>query len=115
MYGFSKNFDFDLIIDIDILQICFGQNEIIINFDNNVSACITSNISCGGEKCARYADIASELCNLLLYSRIVEARVEVGNKLILKTDKGNTVEIYDDECEYESFVLTHNGVAILVV
>lgn len=118
MHGLPKNVDLSFLLNKDLLQICIGQNETILNFDDGVSICIETEIHCESTDgtaitCTGASDVGSRLAAFLACS-VVEATGQEDGTLRLKFSNGGSVEIRDNSKQYESYVIHHHDKEIIV-
>jgi hypothetical protein len=118
MHGLPSNVNLDFFIKKTFLQMCIGANDLILNFDNDVSITVTSSIGCldstgkihKGEDFLKIAPILG----LLLNCTVVSVKGDKSGTLKLEFDNGGKLEIYDDSEQYESYIIK-NGEQIIVV
>jgi len=110
MYGLPPNTQLDFLKGKALLQACFGANDLILNFTEDISISIFSSVgvSFGGgslDKHSAFEEVSRELLQLL-NREIVEVHWTPKGTVTLIFDEGGTVQIYDDSEHYESFTIT---------
>ncbi len=118
MYGLSKDVDLGFMCGKILLQVCVGVNEIILNFDEDMSITVTANysqIKKTGEKNDFNAcpDGAIMLVGLL-HRAIKDARGSPDGTLQMVFDNGESIVLYDNSQKYESYVIKYKGKQIVV-
>jgi len=106
MYGMPKNFPFDKLEGAQVLQICYGENEVIINFTNEISILIMSRIKIEGDMILNI-ETFKENCIYIneFIGKIITSsswlsegiRISFGDRSII---------IIDDSEEFESFIIS---------
>lgn len=123
MYGLEKTASLSLLISKELTQLCFGQNEIILNFLGDVSITATSTVKVELTEDAKrrgYAIITDDFREaaqplLSLLSRSIRAIDIVDERhLLLDFGDGHTLCVMDDSEHYESYVI-RIGPAVIVV
>ena len=118
MYGLPKDVDLSLFLNETLVQICFGSNDLILNFHKDVSVMITSQIGLADtdgvirveEKFGKYA---SRLL-ALLGQDVIKAVGEENGTLMLLFNGGDALYIYDISEHYESYTITYKDKEITV-
>jgi len=96
-----------------VSQVCVGQNEMILRFDNDVTITVTSEVICfySTETSVRFSDFsrgASVVCSLLGQAVLGLTISDAGRQLLL--DFGDTSFVLIDDCEeFESFTIAFGG------
>jgi hypothetical protein len=118
MYGLSRDIDLRFFNGKALLQVCFGANELILNFDGDVSVTVMSLLGCmgSGGSIQQHEDFrqAAPAVLVLLNQTILSAEGEEAGTLVLKFDGGGTLAIYDDSKNYESYTINNGGKLIVV-
>ncbi len=117
MHGLPKDVDLSFLADAELLQVCFGSNEVILKFDKEISITVESRFRVRIDECEEDYDDASPSAALLvrfLSSSITEVVGQEDGTLHLEFSQGGTIEIYDSSQEYESYQIRH-GAKIHVV
>ena len=108
MYGLPDNINLDFLKGKELLQVCVGFNDLILNFDENIVLSITS--KCRYECSVKSMDIdnytssASLICSML-GKKIIDASSKDGKHLVVKFDNECQLIIYDDSEYYESYLI----------
>lgn len=118
MYGLSRDLNLAFFGEQTLLQVCFGANDVIFNFDGEVSITVTSAVgwkSQSGDE-GRSSDFATAAMPLLalIDQRVSRATGDDAGTLHLHFENGAVLSIYDDSTEFESYVI-RNGDQIIVI
>jgi hypothetical protein len=106
MYGVSNDLPVDEFNGCQVLQICFGENEIIINFDGHKSILIMSKIKIENENIFEIENFLenSNTLNKLIGKKITDCSlIHCGIKLSFGSE---SISIIDDSAEFESFIIS---------
>jgi cytoskeletal protein RodZ len=118
MYGLPANLDLSFLHGRVLLQLCVGQNEVILNFDQDVSITVTSSIAFtfADGTYRHYTDWkeAAHTASALLGHQITSAKRKDGGTLCVKFDVDWWIEVFDDSQHYESYSI-QNGRQLIVV
>jgi cytoskeletal protein RodZ len=118
MYGLPANIDLSFLHGRVLLQLCVGQNEMILNFDEDVSITVESSIAFtfADGTYRHYTDWkeASHTAGALLGHQITSAKRKYGGTLCVKFDVDWWIEVFDDSQHYESYSI-QNGSQLIVV
>lgn len=95
------------LLGLPLFQVCIGANEVILNFDEDVSITVESTISfhdAGGHK-AIYSPLQSAALALvkLLSSKIDGLSLDQDGTLSLHFGTGDTLIVHKDPGPYESY------------
>jgi hypothetical protein len=129
MFGISADEDFDFLVGKLLQQMCFGENELVLRFDDptidlkvvsdvpQIVCVIESNIEIitqvRGSRLAESAlSLAGDLVNLL-GKRILGVETKP-RTLSLKFDNEYTLVLHDSEEHYESFNIRYGDRTIVV-
>jgi hypothetical protein len=118
MYGLSKDVDLAFLKNKQLLQICIGSSEAILNFEDYLSITVMTAIhhEIGGRPIAAYEDSAASavaLCRFLACT-IVDVQANESGMLRLTFSNGETLELRDDAPQYECYVIKHHEHQIIV-
>lgn len=107
MNGLPAEIDLLRLIGATVTQMCFGQNQFIINLDPSISFAIES--SCEFESCVgashtirNFPQSATILCELLGES-IHSAMRDTEGGLIVRFANSSILHVLNDSKDYESF------------
>ncbi len=118
MYGLPKDLSLEFLFGQTLLQVCIGAHDLILNFDNDVSMTVTSRIGCAGADATEheYDDFKKAASDLMVFlnQTIAKAEGREDGTLRLAFDTGETLTIYDDSAEYESYTIRHGEKVIVV-
>ena len=118
MYGLPTDVDLSFLVGATLTQVCIGQNEVILNFDNDVSIMIASDVQLtpkeqSGQNLDDASAIGAAILSLLGQAVQSASGTEKGTTT-LRWDGGATVEIRDTWPEWESYTISHQGKTIVV-
>lgn len=96
-----------------LMQVCIGQNELILRFDNNASVTVMSEVAChySNETFVIFSEFprgATVVCNFLGRQVSLQSILDAGRKLELAFSDESLV-IIDNSDQFESFVIEFNG------
>jgi hypothetical protein len=118
MFGLPADTDLTFLLERVLVQICFGENDVFLNFDNPISIRIESSITlveASGE--SRFFDNLLEVVphlRSLLGEQVRAAHVVASGTLVLEFSSGTQVKIHDDSQQFESYSVHHPGGVIIV-
>ena len=106
MYGISASFPHHKLVGLTLVQVCVGENDLILNFDEQSRILITSAVSVSGvvERTQDFAKVAPVLFRLL--GNKIRRSIAPDPKVLLLQFGGYRVNLYDDSVTYESIVVT---------
>lgn len=120
MYGLDADTNISFIANQRLIQVCFGQNDLILHLEESerVSILVTSSIGCTSStgalhRCADFNE-ASGFVLSLLGMMTTSVQILSGGTLRLGFENGKHLEIYDDSSEFESYTIEHSGKVIVV-
>ena len=118
MYRLSQDASLSFLIGVELLQVCVGKNEVILNFDRNVRLTILSDfsVSVAGGRSSIYQEITTGAVALfpLLHDVIGQASATEAGGLFLRFRSGMCVEVFDTSEHYESFWISNGDKQIIV-
>jgi hypothetical protein len=107
MHGIPDNFPHSSLPGAQLLQVCFGENDLILNFSGNMSILVMSSVSVGPSLFeADFVKLSSAILSLLAKEIVESSQSDNGRILSLRLSGGETISILDDSLEYESCVVT---------
>ncbi|MGE0422763.1 MAG: DUF6188 family protein [Reyranellaceae bacterium] len=117
MHGLPKDIDVSFFIGQALTQLCFGGNDLLLNFDDNLSVSVTSRVeleALGTQ--SEIEDFKAEGAPLLvLIERTIEAATpHEDGTLELRFDGDMVLRLIDDSPHYESYVIWHGKETIAV-
>jgi Family of unknown function (DUF6188) len=118
MYGLPSDPAVDVLKGQTLIQICFGENDLFLNFSGNLSFGIYSSIGLGVNadrviKSSDFVKLSQELLRLLsvLVSDVTWAK---DGRISITFETGYVVELYDDSEQFESYTIKRpDGVVIV--
>jgi hypothetical protein len=117
MYGLPRDTDLSFFEGAVLTQVCIGENEVIIHFDNDAGITIQSSVRLSDGERTRIFEGAPDTgvaLVRLLGQAVATAAVEPGGVTRLEWRSGTALRILDSWAEYESYVITHDGKTIVV-
>jgi hypothetical protein len=111
MYGLPPNTNLDFLKGHTLIQVCFGENDLILNFSDSVSIAIFSSVAMNRHSAFR--EVAGELL-VLLNKDVSNVRWTPEGTITLELDNGNAIQIYDDSPNFESYTIS-SSLGLLVV
>jgi Family of unknown function (DUF6188) len=118
MYGLSAEHDLSFLMGSTLLQVCIGENEAILRFNNEISITIESKFlvqdSSGLKTTFDDARSAAGPLVKLLSDTITKVLGQRDGTLRLCFTRGDILEIYDSFESYESYQIQH-GTDVYVV
>lgn len=114
VFGISPQFPFKELQGGNLIQICIGQHDLQLNFDNRVKFSISSRVKIMTDNVNTdsYKNIANNLCKFLGHA-IKRSLSNELKSILLEFDVGS-IEIFDDSENCESFTVTIDGKVIVV-
>ena len=118
MFGLPVGVDLTFLLGAALIQVCIGENEVVLNFDSDVSIMCASTVRytrVGGA--AESLDDARDAGKVLveLLSAVIEgASGSTDGTLLLRWSSGGQVELLDSWKEYESYTVRHGETMIVV-
>jgi hypothetical protein len=122
MYGLPEKIDLNFLKGKSLLQVCIGQNEIILHFEDDESDSVSITIQ-------SYIEVNSDIKEIEKFENIIEAGraccESLGQKITtiypqtngtlkLEFDSKNFIIIYDDSKKYESYSIKYkNGLVVV--
>ena len=111
MFGLPRDLDLGFLIGADLIQVCIGANEVILNFFMDISITIMSKFRVRGASGpdAVFEDAPSSAASLIefLSDSITDVFGQQNGTLRLLFKGGGLIEIYDDSKCYESYLIKH--------
>jgi hypothetical protein len=118
MHRLPPDLDLSFFHGKTLLQVCIGQNEMILRFDGDVAVTVTSRIGFTDTRELRdtYEDFAKAAHAVLglLHDVILQARGDSEGTLSLVFRSNKTLEFYDTSDRYESYLIQASGRTIAV-
>lgn len=117
MHGLPKNIDVSFFVGQALTQLCFGGNELLLNFGDDLSVSVEARVE------LRSHDSQWEIENfkvegaplLVLIERTIEAATpHEDGTLDLRFDGDIVLRLIDDSPHYESYVIWHGKETIAV-
>jgi hypothetical protein len=118
MFGLRKNEDVSFFVEATLIQVCVGQNEVNLIFDNDAHITVESDFSVAMDS------FSSELFDdcvkggrallQLLGCVVCTSEVSPSQGLVLSFKPRGRLEILDSNERYESFVVAYQDKRIVV-
>lgn len=117
MQGLPKDVNLDPLIGAQLEQVCIGENDYILHFDQDVRISVESESvherpDVGRVRISDNRTSAGTLCRLL-GTKIINANVREDGGVRIGFSDGSQLDIINDSTVYESLVL-HIGKELLV-
>jgi hypothetical protein len=113
LHGFGTDHDYDGLLGNELIQICIGNNEIILRFHNGNAVSVYSLDSFLERNSFLKDDLLSLRPSSIFGSEVNGTEVD-GDTLVLSLSNGRRFEIVDDSKQYESALIEINGKSIAV-
>jgi len=118
VYGIGKQLDLSFLRNLEVIQTRIGLYQVQFAFTEDVCLSVEGRFrySSGGEAIdwlPGATKAASAVVNLL-GSTVTDVRVPNVETLELSFSNGDSLEVFDNSKEYESFTITRPGVTIVV-
>jgi len=123
MFGLKPNADFSFLTGQTLIQICFGEHDLILHFDGGFSGAataisITSLISLQLPESEQYEweDFRQGAGFLvaLVSNKVAKADGTTDGTLTIEFCEGGVLKIYDNSKRYESYSVGHGDKLIVV-
>lgn len=117
MHGLPKGIDVSFFVGQMLTQLCFGGNDLVLNFADDLSVSVTSSVELEtGESEMEIEDFKADGAPLLaLIERTIEAATpHEDGTLELRFDNDTVLRLLDDSPHYESYVIWHGKETIAV-
>jgi len=118
MYGLRSDVDLGFLADACLVQVCVGENEVILNFEPGISIMIAANVRLSRPEMLPELIEDSRVLGPALVSLLGDsvegASVRPGGTLRMVWRTGAIVELLDSWEQFESYTVTH-GDSVLVV
>jgi hypothetical protein len=118
MYRLPSDPAIDVLKGQTLIQVCFGENDLFLNFSGNISFGIYSSVGLGTNadrvvKSCDFAGVSQDLLRLLsvLVSNVNWAK---DGRISITFETGYVVELYDDSEQFESYTIKKpDGVVVV--
>lgn len=118
MFGLPADVDVSFLVGAVLIQVCAGENEVVLNFDEDVSIMSAATIRYAedGEPQRELEDArtVSKALIDLLGQTIVRADGNLDGTLRLFWSNDSRVELLDSWGDYESYTVRHGETLIVV-
>lgn len=118
MYKFDQKTDLSFLQGSTLIQICVGQNEIILNFDNDVRITMLASyaVTSALKASERFETSAAGIPSLmpLLGDKIACAIPTESGGVEVTFESNAQLELLDDSAEFESFWISGRTEKIIV-
>src|ERR1043166_1494475 len=119
MYGLDKSVDLKFLVGKELLQVCIGVYQVVLNFTAEISISIESScrLVCEGERVFDlYANDPKSSKNLvcLLGLSIEDVLNEGRGEIRLFFSKINTLTLMDNNANTESYMIVAPSIGIVV-
>jgi hypothetical protein len=118
MYGLKSDPGIHVLEGQTLIQVCFGENDLFLNFSGDISIGTYSCIGVGSkhQPAKRYEDFASISRELLklLSADVVGVGWTPEGTITITFSSGSIVEFYDDSQQFESYTIRTPGGLVVV-
>lgn len=118
MHGLPRQIDLDFFLGRSIIQVCVGENDLVLNFDNNLIVSISSRVGFTGSDSDWHEYIDFRLAAPGLFAFLNKA---VGSwegsedgTLKLRFEGDSLLAIYDDSSQFSSYIIKFGSQVIVV-
>ncbi len=118
MYSLSISEDLSSLLGANLLQVCTGINEVILNFDKDIRLTVLSDftVEYTKKKSIRYKEpiVGAVALLQLLHDSITLAQATTEGDLRVEFASGDAIIVHDTSKEYESFLIRMGKKEIVV-
>jgi len=118
MYGLPKNVDLAFLKGKELLQVCLGENEVIMNFFEATSITIQTTIYHYEEDrlVGVFGNAPASAATVVRFlgHTIADFQTSEDGTLRLKFSNGESLEIRDEDKHYECYLIGHQGKMVVV-
>jgi hypothetical protein len=118
MYGLPADVDLTFLTGAMLTQVCVGQNEVILNFDNDSSIMIAGDVRLLPpdqlQQELQEAPAIGAAVVVLLGRTLQSAQGDATGTTTLQWDDGSTLDLRDSWPDWESYTISHSGTTIVV-
>lgn len=118
MYGLAQGTDLSFFEGATLIQVCIGENEVVLNFHPSISVMIASNVVVldidGGSQTLEDSKAIGLAATSFLGNEIAEAVVKEAGTTALRWSGGEVLEIRDTWENFESYTITYDEIRIVV-
>ena len=118
MYGLPEDVNLDFFLGATLIQVCVGENEVILNFHPEISVMIAGSVGVTGpdstQRVLDDARAAGAAILGVLGASVSKVSGTPDGTLRLSCSDGTVLEIYDSWEEFESYTV-HHGETVIVV
>jgi hypothetical protein len=118
MYRIRADEDFSYLINSEIIQVCLGQNEAILNFDDGglrITILARFEVTVDGtEYVFEESLLGAGILVALTHDPIAQVEVVNDTTLCILLASGNQLRLFDDSEQYESFTIEHDATIYVV-
>ena len=109
MYGLKRDVDLSFLQGRECIQVCVGLYQVILHLGESINLSIESTCHLNGKVVKTYGRLCS-----LLGQEVVAVRQERGGSLVMTFNKGDMLEITNDNPGQESYQISAPGIEIIV-
>ena len=118
MHGSLDNVDLSFLVGASLLQVCVGENELILHFDKEIGITVESTLMVrdaqgGAEEFTSTVPCAGSVAKLLGDS-VTSVRGDSDGTLSLMFARGSCLEMYRTSSTWENYSISH-GKEVYVV
>ena len=118
MNGIPERIDATLLVGATLFQVCVGENEVILRFDNETSVMLECEVGVAvagmaAQKTSR-AILTGSAMLALLGTKVIEITRRSPEALTVRFERDVIVTLHDSNAHYESFSIMNGGRQIVV-
>ncbi len=118
MYGLKKDIDLSFFVGSELIQVCIGLHQLILNFSGDISISIECEFShlSKGRALNKSSELPDSACSLLTTLGCCVTDINnLGNgNLEIKFSNGEIIQINDSNKDYESYCINTPNENIIV-
>jgi hypothetical protein len=109
MYGLPSDPNIEVLKNESLIQICIGENDLILNFSGNISLAVYSSVGLGqsNNSMTSFTDFIAVSPQLLrlLSRKVLDVKWDKDGTISIKFENNAIVEVYDDSEQFESYTI----------
>lgn len=110
MYGLKKDIDLSFFLGSELIQVCIGLHQLILNFSGDISIALECEFSHSskGRALNKSSELPDSACSLITTLGCCVTDINnLGNgNLEIKLSNGDIIQIIDSNKDYESYWIT---------
>jgi hypothetical protein len=116
MYGFRANDPWNILIGKQVIQICFGKNDTIFNFDNDTSLSVEASFEllCGGRTLKQNDESLFSKLVGVLGSKVIKILIPNAQVMNIFFENETVLILHDTHEMFEAVQLNGPNIQIIV-